>query len=118
MSKQQQLFGFLAKTEEDKVIDPRIAASEISNIQPNPNPNNSTKKYEQLNINYRPSDLGDVCPKRINTCGRAPGTSFGHQIRRFTDNMYSGRNWIEYSFERDAVFWYPCNKFSSNNHGK
>ena len=48
-----------------------------------PNRNNSITKYEKINLNYRSSDLGKVCPKR--TSGRA---SFENKIRRFTNNMY------------------------------
>ena len=79
------LFGFLIKIGADKLID-HIIADTDSNSQPTPNKN--TTKYEQINLNYRklPSYLGNVSPKR--TSGRAPGTSFGHKIRIFTDNMY------------------------------
>ena len=41
MSKQKKLFGFLTKIVIDKLIDHIIAVTE-SNIQPTPNPNNST----------------------------------------------------------------------------
>ena len=37
-------------------------------------------------LNYRPSDLRNVCPKSGEcTSGKA---SFGNKIRRFTDNIY------------------------------
>ena len=42
---------------------------------------------KKINLNYRPSDLGNVYPK--STSGRAPGTSFGNKIRIFTDNIYT-----------------------------
>ena len=45
----------------------------------NPKP----KQYEQINLNYRPSDIRNICPKH--TSDRA---SLGNKIRRFTDNMY------------------------------
>ena len=69
----------------DKFIDHRIAVTE-SNIQPTPNPNNNTTKYEKINFNYRQSYFGNMSPKR--TSGRATGISFGNNIRRFSDNMY------------------------------
>ena len=57
-----------------------------TNIQTTPNPNNITTKYEKINLNDRPSYLGNVLPKRKS--GREPGTSFGNKIRIFTDNIY------------------------------
>ena len=85
MSNQKNLFGFLTKTGVDKLIYRRIAVTE-SNIQPTPNPNNRTIKYNKINLTYRQSGLGNVCPKL--TSGRALGISFENKIRRFTDNMY------------------------------
>ena len=40
-------------------MDHRIAVTEL-NMQPTPNPQNNTTKYEQINLNYRPSYLGNV----------------------------------------------------------
>ena len=58
-------------------------SSNIIKYPNTPNTNNSTTKYEQINLNYRPSDIGNVYPKC--TSGR---TSFGNKIRRLTDNTY------------------------------
>ena len=46
---------------------------------------------KKINLNYRPSDLGNVCPKRTSACldGKHHGRpSFGNKIKIFTDNMY------------------------------
>ena len=95
MSKKQQHICF-TKIGSDKLIYHRIAVTEsiatnqptnYLSIQPTPNPNNNTTKYEQINLNYRPSDLGIVCPKR--TSGRA---SFENKIRSFTNNIYIYKN--------------------------
>ena len=68
MRKKQQHIWF-TKIGADKLIYHRIAVTKsiatnqptnYLSIQPTPNPNNSTTKYEKINLNYRPSDLGNV----------------------------------------------------------
>ena len=83
MSKQQ--FDFLTKIGAAKLIDYRITVTE-SYIQPTPNPNNSTIKYDKINLNYCQAELGNVCPQLKSN--KSPRTSFGNKIRIFTDNMY------------------------------
>lgn len=59
-----------------------------------------------------PSDLGDDEPCQPR--GTFPNTMFGKRERSFLDRWYHGREWLEYSVQRDAAYCYSCRKFISS----
>lgn len=60
----------------------------------------------------QPSDLGTELPMQHEMLQpyTYPLTAFGRKLRRFNAGWFSGRPWLEYSIERDAVFCFPCHK--------
>ena len=63
----------------------------------------------------RPNDLGvdSAAQPEMRHSSEYPVTVFGRKMRRFNPAWYSGRPWLEYSVERDAVFCFLCYKMSS-----
>ncbi|CAI6369124.1 unnamed protein product [Macrosiphum euphorbiae] len=57
-------------------------------------------------------DIGDINtgPIRPNL-QTYPKNVFGKQNRAFSSTLFDGFPWLEYSIQRDAVFFYPCRVF-------
>jgi len=66
----------------------------------------------QRSTSSLPSDLGDDEPCQPR--GTFPNTMFGKRERSFLDSWYHGREWLEYSVQRDAAYCYSCRKFISS----
>jgi len=53
----------------------------------------------------RTSDIGSNIPVQcIMEINAYPQSMFGHKMRRFNPNWFCGRDWLEYSVSREAVF--------------
>jgi len=62
----------------------------------------------------RPSDIGSNIPVQcVMEINAYPQSMFGRKMRRFNPNWFCGRDWLEYSVSRDAVFCFACYKMSN-----